>query len=104
MSDPLRPYLLTSLFSALIAYFSFQALTGDRGLLTEQARRQTLSERTAELKALTAKRRELEARVTLLSDQHLSKDLLEERARVLLGFADPREYVIRMPAGASRHS
>jgi cell division protein FtsB len=104
VSDRLRPYLLTSLFTALIAYFSFQALTGDRGLLTEQARRETLAARTTELKALTVRRQELEARVTLLSDQHLSKDLLEERARVLLGFADPREYVIRMPSGASRRS
>jgi cell division protein FtsB len=26
----------------------------------------------------------------------LSKDLLDERARALLGFADPRDYVIRI--------
>ena len=29
-------------------------------------------------------------------DTSLSADLLEERARSLLGFADPRDYVIRM--------
>ena len=32
----------------------------------------------------------------LLRDTSLSADLLEERARSLLGFADPRDYVIRM--------
>lgn len=104
MSDRLRPYLLTSLFTALIAYFAFQALTGDRGLLSEQARRTTLAERNKELKSLVARRQELEARVTLLSDKHLSKDLLEERARVVLGFADPHEYVIRTPSGQARRS
>ena len=36
----------------------------------------------------------------LLSDRSLSKDLLEERARVLLGFADPHDYVIRTDAPA----
>jgi cell division protein FtsB len=35
-------------------------------------------------------------RARLLRDESLSADLLEERARSLLGFADPRDYVIRM--------
>jgi cell division protein FtsB len=35
-------------------------------------------------------------RARLLRDSSLSADLLEERARSLLGFADPRDYVIRM--------
>jgi cell division protein FtsB len=46
--------------------------------------------------AVTAQRRDLEIRAQLLRDQSLSADLLEERARSLLGFADPRDYVIRM--------
>ena len=37
-----------------------------------------------------------EMRARLLRDTSLSADLLEERARSLLGFADPRDYVIRM--------
>ena len=36
-----------------------------------------------------------EIEVRDLSDDHLSRDLLEERARLLLGYADPRDYVIR---------
>ena len=42
-----------------------------------------------------AQREELEVRARLLRDDHLSRDLLDERARSLLGFADPRDYVIR---------
>jgi len=41
-------------------------------------------------------RHDLEVRAQLLRDTSLSADLLEERARSLLGFADPRDYVIRL--------
>ena len=34
-------------------------------------------------------------RARLLRDTSLSRDLLEERARSLLGLSDPRDYVIR---------
>jgi cell division protein FtsB len=49
------------------------------------------------LKRLQAQDAELQARVRLLSNASLSKDLLDERARAELGFADPRDYVIRTP-------
>ena len=38
----------------------------------------------------------MEQSIRLLSDRDLSRDLLDERARRLLGFADPRDYVIRL--------
>ncbi|MFW2344680.1 MAG: septum formation initiator family protein, partial [Brevundimonas mediterranea] len=41
---------------------------------------------------------DLETRVRYLRTDSLSKDLLEERARAVLGFSDPRDYVIRVPA------
>ncbi len=104
MYEYIRPYVFTGLFSALIVYFGVQALTGDRGLLLEDARNATLAERTTELQRVTAERKSLESRVALLQDSHLSRDLLEERARVILGYADPRDYVIRMPEPTSRHS
>jgi cell division protein FtsB len=93
-----RPYVPTALFAAFIFYFGVHALTGDRGLLTGERREETLTARAEELKRLTAERADLEARVRLLSDRSLSRDLLEERARILLGFADPRDYVIRLDA------
>jgi cell division protein FtsB len=102
--DRIRPYVFTGLFSALIVYFGFQALTGDRGLLSEKARETTLAARTAELKKLNAERKSLETRVALLQNTHLSRDLLEERARVILGFANPDDYIIRMPESAPRRS
>jgi cell division protein FtsB len=81
----------------LIFYFGFHALTGDRGLLLSHQRERTLAEEQAELKRLHAERMDLEARARFLRDESLSADLLEERAHALLGFADPRDYVIRTP-------
>ena len=95
MFERLRPFIPSALLAVLIAYFGFHALTGERGLLTSGQREQTLAARTDELKQIRAERMDLEARARLLRDSSLSADLLEERARSLLGFADPDDYVIR---------
>jgi cell division protein FtsB len=91
----LRSYVPTALLAFLIFYFGFQALTGDRGLLSLNRRNETLEAKTVELARLRSERQELQVRARLLRDEHLSADLLDERARSLLGFADPRDYVIR---------
>jgi len=91
----LRPFLPTAALAFLIFYFAFHALTGDRGLLSSNQRNVTLTERHQELARLRAQRMDLESRARLLRDASLSADLLEERARSLLGYSDPRDYVIR---------
>jgi cell division protein FtsB len=92
----LRPYLPTAALAFLILYFVFHAFTGDQGLLSSGRRSEALTAKTRELAALRAQRQDLEVRARLLRDGSLSRDLLEERARSQLGFADPRDYVIRM--------
>jgi cell division protein FtsB len=91
----LSPYLPTAALAFLIFYFGFQALTGDRGLLSLSQRNEQLAARRAELNQLQIERRDLQARARLLRDGEISRDLVEERARYLLGFSDPRDYVIR---------
>ena len=91
----IRPYLPAAVLAFLIFYFGFQAMTGDRGLLSLSQRNELLAERRVELARLEVRRRELEARARLLQDGAVSRDLVEERARYLLGFSDPRDYVIR---------
>ena len=92
----LRPYLPTAVLLLLIVYFALNAFSGDRGLLTSNQRDEALIAKTRELAQVRAQRNDLEMRACLLRDTSLSADLLEERARSLLGFADPRDYVIRM--------
>ena len=100
MLGRLYTYIPTAILAGLIFYFGFNALTGDRGLLTTHEREATLAEEESQLKALQAEHTDLALRARLLSDRDLSRDLLEERAHVLLGFADPKDYVIRTPAPA----
>jgi cell division protein FtsB len=92
----LRPFLPTAALAFLIFYFGFHALTGEGGLLQSDQRDATLVAKSRELAKLRAERQDLEMRAQLMRDTSLSRDLLEERARSLLGFADPRDYVIRM--------
>ena len=91
-----RTYGLTALLAGGIFYFGFHMLTGERGLLSSHQRARTLAEKSHELAVVKRQRFELEARARLLSDNSLSADLLEERARSLLGYVGPRDYVIRV--------
>jgi cell division protein FtsB len=95
MRRTLRSFIPTAILAALIFYFGFQAFTGDRGLLERAERNAILAAKTQELVKLDAQRQDLEQEARLLRDDSLSADLLDERARSLLGLADPRDYVIR---------
>lgn len=98
--ERMKPYALTAFLFALVAYLGVQALTGERGLLSGGERDAMLALRQQQLDTLLAERHDLEARARLLRDENLSRDLLEERARAVLGYADPRDYVVRVSAPA----
>ncbi|MNJ31506.1 Septum formation initiator [compost metagenome] len=98
MPEQMKPYLPSVLLLLLIAYLGVQALTGERGLLSGAERDALLAQRQEQLARLTEQRHDLEVRVRYLRTDSLSKDLLEERARAVIGFADPRDYVVRLNA------
>ncbi len=98
MLDRMKPYTLSAFLLLLVLYLGVQALTGERGLLSGAARDARLVEREVQLKALTEQRADLEVRVRYLRSDSLSRDLLEERAQAVLGFSDPRDYVVRIVA------
>jgi len=77
------------------AYFTFAAVQGDYGLFrriqieaerdTHQAERDALKKQVADMENMTRR----------LSDDYLDLDLLDERARNVLGFVRNDEIVIR---------
>jgi len=77
------------------SYFGYSALQGDTGLVEQVrlAREQTTLE--ANLADLKVERRRMENLTRRLSDRYLDLDLLDERARRILGYARPDEIVIR---------
>ena len=98
MPERMKPYLPSAMLLLLIVYLGVQALTGERGLLSGGERDAMLLRREAQLAGILEQRRDLEIRVRYLRTDSLSRDLLEERARAVIGFADPRDYVIHVSA------
>ena len=80
----------------LIGYFGVNAYTGNHGLRAKQDLDQQIAQLTVELTALKVERMGWERRVSLLKSDNLDPDMLDERARVLLNYADPRELTLRV--------
>ena len=78
---------------SLIAYLSYHTVQGDRGLIAYwQVTKQIYAAETHR-KELGSRRATLEHRVKLLHPNSLDRDILEERARYILGYSYPDEYV-----------
>ena len=87
--------VLVTVGTVLAAYFTFAAVRGDYGLhrrLTAEGDLALAEERLATLKAEEARMRALTRR---LSDDYLDLDLLDARARAVLGYVRADEIVLR---------
>ena len=80
--------------AAIIGYFGINAYTGAHGLKAKQDLAQQQADLMRELERLRANRKMWEHRLALLRSDNLDPDLLDERARALLGYADPRDLVL----------
>lgn len=82
-------------FAALfIGYFAANAFTGNHGLRAQQDLEQQLTALQGELMQLKVERALWERRVSLLRADRIDPDMLDERARALIGYADPRDLTI----------
>jgi cell division protein FtsB len=99
VTNPRRRIFLTALglyaFAALfVGYFGVNAFTGAHGLRAQADLEHRLAHMQNELDGLKAKRAEWERRVSLLRANRIDPDMLDERARALLGYADPRDITL----------
>lgn len=83
--------------AAVAAYFVFHAVQGDRGLIAWWHLRQEIAKAQSEQQEVAAIRADLEQRVSLLRPDSLDPDMLEERARQMLGYGRKGEQVILLP-------
>lgn len=83
--------LATFVSFGLFLYFGFHLVHGDMGYFAQRGVDQKLAETQAKYDHLLAERTSLEARVKLLRPGSLDLDMLDERARIVLGFAAPEE-------------
>jgi cell division protein FtsB len=80
--------------AAFIGYFGVNAYSGNHGLRAQKDLEQQLGAMQHELDGLKTERNGWERRVSLLRADRIDPDMLDERARALLGFADPRDLTL----------
>ena len=84
---------LYTMAAAMIGYFGINAYTGRYGLNARQELDQEIIALTSELARLKKERAESEQRVSLLRSDRVDPDMLDERARYQLDYANPRDMV-----------
>jgi cell division protein FtsB len=77
----------------VLFYLCFHAVSGERGVVALFKESRKLEELKAELAEVVAERETLDAKVHGLSSNSLDLDLLDERARLVLGMAGKNEVV-----------
>jgi cell division protein FtsB len=77
----------------IIGYFGVNAYTGNHGLKARQDLDLQIAQLSGELRTLKDEREAWERRVALLKSDRIDPDMLDERARALLDYVDPRELV-----------
>ncbi len=87
-------FLATALSFGLFVYFAYHLLHGDRGYFALKGLEKKLVVAEAKYAEKKEQRTSLENRVKLLRPDSLDLDLLDERARVVLGFVKPNEKVV----------
>ena len=92
----LNALALYTIAALLIGYFGINAYTGKHGLRVQQDLDQQIAKLGAELAVLKTERAVWERRVVLLKPASIDPDMLDERARALLGYMDPRELTLRL--------
>jgi cell division protein FtsB len=85
---------LYALAALLIGYFGVNAYNGDRGLkATEDIDRQIAALNT-DLQRLKLEHAQWLRRINLLKSDEIDPDMLDERTRALLDYADPNELIM----------
>jgi cell division protein FtsB len=92
----LNALALYTIAALLIGYFGVNAYTGEHGLIAKRDLDQDIAQLTAELDSAKAERTVWQRRVSLLRSDNIDPDLLDERARLLLDDADPRDLVLML--------
>jgi cell division protein FtsB len=82
---------LYALAALLIGYFGVNAYSGDRGLKAKEDIDRQIATLTAELDRLQGEDIQWHRRIALLKSDDIDPDMLDERARALLDYADPND-------------
>jgi cell division protein FtsB len=91
-----------TLSACLAIYFAFHAIQGDRGMIAWWQLSQSVDAARTTLAEASVRRAVLEHRVGLMRPESLDRDMLDERARLMLNQIGPNEIVVFGEAAAPR--
>ena len=86
--------IVPTITAVVLSYFGFHAFHGDYGIYSKYQLEHRVSELEQRFAVLQAERKRLEARVQLLNDGTLERDMLDQHARHSLNLVLPDEVVI----------
>ena len=89
-----RQALVPILGALVVGYFSYHMVQGEYGVLAYLHLKAKVERAEIVQAELQQQRDTLEHRVTLLHPDSLDRDMLEERARVMLNYARPDDVII----------
>ena len=80
----------------VIGYFGVNAYTGNHGLRAQQDLDQQFTALNGELDQLKRERADWQRRVKLLQSSSIDPDMLDERARAVLNYLEPRDLTLML--------
>lgn len=90
----LRHALVPLVCFIVIGYFAYHAVYGRHGFIAWLSLQNSVDTLERQFADMRAAREQLDRQVALLRPESLDPDLLDERARATLGFANPNDIVI----------
>jgi len=87
--------------AALIVYIAYHALQGERGLITYWQLVHQVEQAKIVSADMNLAQQKIANRVALLSSASIDRDMLDERARYMLGYSQPGEIIILLDEGAA---
>jgi cell division protein FtsB len=78
---------------AALSYFIFHTINGNNGARSYFIIKKQIATQQKKLDFLTEKEKKLEKEVRLLGNKVIDLDLLEERCRIVLGYAFPNDII-----------
>jgi cell division protein FtsB len=86
--------IVPAMTAVVLSYFGYHVYHGEFGIDSKDRMRERAAALQAELDTLRAERMALEARVRLMHDGTIDRDMLDEQARRLLNVSGPDELTI----------
>jgi len=81
-----RKNIVTLVGIGLFVYFSYHLMQGERSLMRYLALQKSVSNLELKSFELSHEQEQLEKKVSMMRPGSINKDMLEERARIVLGF------------------